>query len=205
MDQFPSQSHKSGEPRDVQPVTRAPGRIRKAPTSRRLLSTFFQGDAQTTWTSMIWETFFPNLRDNIEDSVHNGISTLFGGTSSRGFYGGRRSSHSSTSQITRHNPDRALGSRPGAIEPRMSREDRLAQRLDVIEIDSRAEAEDVLNSMIATIDQYDVVRLAEFYQMVHISPEHTDYQFGWDDLGGAKIVHSRGAYFLDLPPLTRIK
>lgn len=204
MEQFPSQSHKAGEPREIQPVTRAPGRIRKAPAGRRLLTTFFQGDAQTTWTSMIWDTFFPNLRDNIEDSVHNGISTLFGGTSSRGFYGGsRRGSHSS--QISKHNPDRALGSRGSVIEPRISREDRMAQRLDVIEIDSRAEAEDVLNAMVATIDQYDIVRLSEFYQMVHISPEHTDYQFGWDDLGGAKIVHSRGAYFLELPPPIRIK
>lgn len=204
MDQFPSQSHKSGEPREVQAVTRSPGRIRKAPLGRRLMSTFFQGDAQTTWTSMIWETFFPNLRDNIEDSVHNGISTLFGGTSSRGFYGGSRRGPGN-SQISKHNPDRALGSRMGSSEPRISREDRLAQRLDVIEIDSRAEAEDVLSKLIATIDQYDFVRLAEFYQMVQISPEHTDYQWGWEDLGGSKIVHSRGAYFLDLPPLIRIK
>lgn len=206
MEQFPSQSHKAGEPRETLPVTRAPGRVRKAPAGRRLLATFFQGDAQTTWTSMIWDTFFPNLRDNLEDSVHNGISTLFGGTSSGSYYGGRRrSSHSSSGNISKHNPDRALGTR-GASEPsRFSREDRQAQRLDVIEIDSRAEAEDVLNAMNATIDQYDAVTLAEFYQMVRITPDHTDFGWGWEDLGGAKIVHSRGAYFLDLPPLIKLK
>lgn len=203
MEPFPSQSHKAGEQREIQPVTRAPGRVRKAPAGRRLLTTFFQGDAKTTWASMMWETFFPNLRDNIEDSVHNGISTLFGGTSSRGYYGGARRSHNS--QITRHNPDRALGAR-GAVETtRISREDRAAQRLDVIEIDSRAEAEDVLNAMNNTIDQYDVVTLAEFYQMVRITPDHTDFGWGWEDLGGTTIVHHRGSYFLDLPQPIKLK
>jgi hypothetical protein len=205
MEQFPSQSHKASEPREIQPITREPGRIRKAPAGRRLLSTFFQGDAQTTWTSMIWESFFPNLRDNIEDSIINGIHTLFGGTSVR--YGGPRRSGfgSSNSQISRHNPDRALGSRGAVPESRISREDRMNQRLDVIEIASRPEAEDVLAAMNATIDQYDIVRLAEFYQMVHISPDHTDYQWGWEDLGGSKVVHSHGVYYLDLPPLVKIK
>lgn len=202
MDQFPSQSHKAGEPREIQPITREPGRVRKAPAGRRLLATFFQGDAQTTWTSMIWDSFFPNLRDNIEDSIVNGIHTLFGGTSTVGY--GRRNRNSPSSQISRHNPDRALGTR-GATEQRMSREDRQSQNLKVIEIESRAEAEDVLAAMNATIDQFDLITLAEFYQMVRMSPEHTDYQFGWEDLGGSKIVHSRGMYFLDLPPLIKLK
>lgn len=205
MEQFPSQSHKSENPREIQPVTREPGRLRKAPAGRRFLATMFQGDAQTTWTSMIWESFFPNLRDNIEDTVHNGISTLFGGTSSVGYYGGnRRRNHHTNSGISRHNPDRALGSSVGS-EARFSREDRQAQRLNVIEIDSRAEAQEVLSQMLQTLDQYDVVTLADFYMMVRITPEHTDFGWGWDDLGGAKVVHSRQTYYLDLPPLIKIK
>jgi hypothetical protein len=146
---------------------------------------------------MIWETFFPNLRDNIEDSVHDGISALFGGTSG----GYRRSSRvpGRGGNITRHNPDRALGGRSVVPEPRLSREDKVLQNTGVIEIDSRAEAEEILAALNAAIDQFDAVSLAEFYQMVRMTPDHTDYKFGWEDLGGAKIVHSRGAYYLDLP------
>jgi len=154
---------------------------------------------------MIWDSFFPNLRDNIEDAFHNGVSTLFGGTSSAGYYSPRRRNHPHTNtQISRHNPDRALSSR-GAVESRMSREDRQAQRLNVIDIDSRAEAQEVLSQMLQTLDQYDIVTLADFYMMVRITPESTDYGWGWDDLGGAKIVHSRSAYYLDLPPLIKLK
>jgi len=165
----------------------------------------FLGDAQSTWESVVWQSFFPNLRDNIEDSIINGIHTLFGGQSGRGFGRPTRGSshYNPQSQISRHNPDRALGAR--AAEPRMTREDKQAQNLKVIEIASRAEAQDVLAAMNATIDQYDVITLAEFYQMVRITPEHTDFQFGWEDLGGAQVVHSHGMYYLDLPPLVKLK
>lgn len=203
--QFPNQSHKVNETREVMPITREPGKIRKASFGRRVLASMFLGDAQSTLDSVVWESFFPNLRDNIEDSVINGIHTLFGGRSNRGFGRSRGSSHYvPQSQISRHNPDRALGSR-GVPEPRMSREDKQAQNLQVIEIASRPEAEDVLAAMNATIDQYDVITLAEFYQMVRITPDHTDFQFGWEDLGGSKVVHAHGVYFLDLPPLVKLK
>jgi len=165
----------------------------------------FLGDAQTTWDSVVWQSFFPNLRDNIEDSIVNGIHTLFGGNSGRGFGRSRSSSHYvPQGQISRHNPDRALGGR-GIPEQRMSREDKQDQNLKVIEIASRPEAKDVLDAMNATIDQYDVITLAEFYQMVRISPDHTDFQFGWEDLGGSTIVHANGKYYLDLPPLVKLK
>lgn len=204
MEEFPVQSHRAREPREIQPVTKNPGRIRKAPLGRRLLDTFVLGDFKTTINNMIWDTFFPNMRENFQDSLHNGVESLFGGVDSSYRYGSKRRGGYRDTSITKHNPDRVLGGR-GASEPRISREDRSRQNTSVIDIDSRVEAEEVLRSMNATIDQFDVVTLAEFYQLVQIEPEHTDYKFGWEDLGGAHIVHSRGSYYLDLPPLITLK
>lgn len=194
MEEFPSQSRKVREPREVQPVTLKAGRIRKPPVGRRFLETFFLGDARTSWSNMIWDSFFPNLRDNIKDSVHDGIDSLFGGTAS--VYRPGRGRISRNSQINKHNPDMALGSRPNE---RISREDRQRQNTSGVEIDSRVEAEEVLAAMNRTIDQFDVVTLAEFYQLVRITPDHTDYKWGWEDLGGSHIVHSRGSYYVELP------
>lgn len=192
MEQFPSQSHASREPREVQPVTREPGRVRKAPMGRRLRETFFQGSAADVRDGMIWNSFLPGVRDQIQDALINGVESLFsgGGTSYR------RSGRLGRSNISRHNPDKALGGRPSE---RFSHDDRERQNLGVIEIDSRAEAEAVLDAMLQSIDQFDVVTLAEFYQLVQISPNHTDFKYGWEDLGGARVQHSRGAYYLDLP------
>lgn len=200
MTEFPSQSHKSREPREIQPITMGAARVRNEPAGRRMLKTIFLGDARTTWSSMIWDSFFPNLRDNINDVFHDGIDNLFNGNGGSGYYGGgrrRNRGSQSRSGITRHNPDNALG---GSVsQERMSRADRNNHNLKVLEIDSRAEAEEVLNAMLQLIDSYDQVTLAEFYQMVRQTPEHTDYKWGWEDLGGASVVHSRGYWYLDLP------
>lgn len=202
MTEFPSQSHKAREPREIQPVTVTPGRIRKAPPGRRILATMFQGDLKTTFASMIWNTFFPNLRDNLTDAIHDGVETLFHGDGGGYRSRGRGSSRFSTgSQISKHNPDRALGSR----SERFTREDREQQRTNIVELDSRAEAEEVLNALNASIDQYDAVTLAEFYQLVELPTAHTDFKFGWTDLGGTSIVASRGFYYLDLPPVITLK
>lgn len=205
MDQFPSQSHKAREPREVQPVVMNAGRIRKAPLGTRLRETFFQGNAKDVWGAMFWNVFMEGIRDNVADAFHEGVDTLLRGPGGGGGY--RRASRSGISRsnpINRHSPDRALGSTRGS-EDRYSRDDRNRQNTSVIEIDSRAEAEEVLAAMTVSLDQYDFVTLAEFYQLVKISPEHTDYKFGWEDLGGSRIVHHRGSYFLDLPPVITLK
>lgn len=199
MTQFPSQSHKSHEPREVKPVTMSPGRLRKPPMLRRFRETVFKGDAGSAWSSMIWNSFFPGLADQMENALHEGLATLFGGTSST-----YRRQHQMTAggRISRHNPDRALGdNRPSRVEV----DPRDRHNSGVYEIDSRAEAEEVLAAMNLTIDSFDTCTFAEFLQLIRRTPEHTDFGVGWEDLGGSKIVHSKGAYFLDLPPVISLK
>jgi len=205
MEEFPSQSHAAREPREIQPVTTSPGRIRKAPFGRRFMETFILGDARTTWTGMLWDTFLPNLRDNFADAFHEGVDIMFNGGSRGPRYHNRRSSRYATgSQISKHNPDRALSARSGQSE-RYSDEDRNRQNTSVIEWDARVEAEAVLDGMLKILDQYDEVKLAEFYQLADITPQHTDYKWGWEELGNARVVHSRGAYYIDLPPVIPLR
>lgn len=204
MTEFPSQSNKSREPREVQPVVMNAGRVRKTPMGTRLRETFFQGNARDVWGAMFWNVFMEGIRDNVADAFHEGVDTLLRGQGGGGGYRRSRSGISRNSSVSRHNPDRALGS-GRTQEDRYSRDDRNRQNTSVIELDSRAEAEQVLVSLNASLDQFDVVTLAEFYQLVKISPEHTDYKFGWEDLGNARIAHSRGAYYLDLPPVITLK
>ena len=198
--QFPSQSHKTHDPREVAPIVKTPGRVRKAPLGRRLRENFFHGDAESAWSSMIWNSFIPGLADQVENAMHEGLSTLFGGTST--VYR-RQRQQGGSGRITRHNPDRALGG--GGAPSRVEVDPRDRHTASVYELDSRVEAEEVLAALNITIDQYDVVTFAEFLQLIKKTPEHTDYKFGWDDLGGTKIVSSRGSFFLDLPPVITLK
>lgn len=204
-DDYPSQSHASREPRKIEPVTTTEARVRKTPMGRRFRETFIQGNAQSTWSYMLWEVFFPGARDVIADGFHEGIDQMLGGA--RGGFrrpNRGRSSFSGNSQISKHNPDRALGHAPSSIE-RFSDEDRRKQDTSVIEIDSRVEAEEVLSQMNLLIDQFDVCSLADFYQMVRITPTTADYKFGWESLGNSRVVGSRGSFYLDLPPVAQLR
>jgi hypothetical protein len=196
MEYLPPQSRKAAEAREIQPITREPGRLREEPVRRKFMNTFFKGTAKGAWSSMVWDTFFPALRDTVEDALHNGLATMFGGTTST--YAGNRYRNRS-SQISKHNPDRALGGFRREEHERISRDDKRQQNTGVVELSSRAEAQEVLEALNNTIEQYGVATLAEFYQMVQIPPDGPDFTFGWEDLGGATIAHSRGAYYLDLP------
>lgn len=202
MDDFPAQSHKSREPREVLPVTTEAGRVRKTPAGRRFRETFIQGDAQSVWSSMIWDAFLPGVRDNVANAIHEGIDALLGGMS-----GGARRTHSRYSSsrngisVNRHSPDKVLTGR----SERYDDDARRNQDVSVIEIDSRVEAEEVLSQMNLIIDQHDVCTLADFYQMVRITPQHTDYKFGWEELGNARVVHSKGSYYIDLPRPSQLR
>jgi len=151
---------------------------------------------------MLWEVFMPNLRDNIADAFHAGIDSMFQSTFTNSRRRPPRGGFASSS-ISKHNPDRAL--RGFADEPRISDRDRSEHRLDVIAVDSRVEAEEVLHQMNLLIDEFDICSLADFYKMVRITPQNVDWKWGWEDIGGARVVHSHGEYYFDLPKPVQIK
>ena len=67
-------------------------------------------------------------------------------------------------------------------------------------IDSRVEAEEVLRMMYEILNRYDVVRVAEVYDLLHVTPDNSDYKWGWEDLEGSRVSRARGGgYCLDLP------
>jgi len=200
-EQFPSQSHKSRESRVVEPVVTNPGRIREAPTGRRIRDTIFQGSARSVWTSMIWDTFFPNIRDNIQDTIHKGVDVLFGGYTDSRIHNRYRGNYRS-SAISRHNPDRALGRTSESRQ--IEQKPRFDGDTSVIELDSRVEAQEVLNQMNLLIDQFDVCSMADFLRLVDITPEHTHYGIGWEELGDAHVVPARGSFYLALPEPIRL-
>lgn len=206
MTQFPSQSHASQEPRKIQPVTSGEAKIREAPVGRRMRQMFFQGSAKSVWGSMFWDTLLPGARDVFANGLHNGIDMFLDGQTNGGYRRNFRSGISSGgySQISKHNPDHVLGSsRSRQIQEAPDNRDR--HDMAIYEIDSRVEAEEVLTQMTYLIDQFDICTFADFLQMVRITPAHTDYKFGWEEIGGTRVVHSRGAYFLDLPRPSQLK
>jgi hypothetical protein len=82
----------------------------------------------------------------------------------------------------------------------VSRRARANHEFDEIILESRAEAELVLEKLTDLIEQYDVATVADLYELVGISSSHVDQKWGWDDIrdSGAERVRG-GGYLLSLP------
>ena len=74
----------------------------------------------------------------------------------------------------------------------------LAKYDDVV-IESRAEAEEVLSNLIELIEQYDVAKLSDFYDMVGIDSDFSDEKYGWTNLSRATVSRVRDGYTIILP------
>lgn len=69
-----------------------------------------------------------------------------------------------------------------------------------ITFDTDDEARAVLQKLQSLLADFHEVTLAEYYQLVDITPTHTDYKFGWRDLDNTQIVYGiEGAYTLNFP------
>ena len=81
----------------------------------------------------------------------------------------------------------------------MSRQARARHDFDEIILESRTEAEEVIDKLYEVISRYESATVADLYQLVGLSSSHTDYKWGWTDIRGAGVSRSRDGYVLDLP------
>lgn len=72
---------------------------------------------------------------------------------------------------------------------------------DDIVLETRREAEEVLDRMEDLIDTYKIVSVADLYDLVGISGNYTDNKYGWSNLRSARVESLRygDGYILKLP------
>ncbi len=70
-------------------------------------------------------------------------------------------------------------------------------------VNTRAEAEEALETLSAVIEQYDMASVADLFDIIGVTPESTDYNYGWESISSASAVRLRdGRYMLKLPRAT---
>jgi hypothetical protein len=85
--------------------------------------------------------------------------------------------------------------RPRQMSPRA----RARHNFDEIVLESRQEAEDVLERLYDLVEQYGSASVSDLLELVGIAATHTDQKWGWEELRGAHATRIRGGYLLDLP------
>lgn len=203
MEQFPSNSKRPprtrDEPKKVERVVQGDVRRRKTPLGRRVSQNLIGGDAQSVWGFMFGEVMLPAARDMIADALTGGIErAIFGESSSHGRSRGRRGGPIGHVPYNRYSSPTGRNVRD---EPRreISRRGRSTHNFDEIILQTRVEAEEVLDRLDDLCDRYESASVADLYELVGISSNYMDHKFGWISIGGAGVQRVSGGYLLNLP------
>ena len=74
-------------------------------------------------------------------------------------------------------------------------------------ISNRDDAVEVLNSLLEHVDLYEFVSIADYYEMVSVTPTYKDTLYGWTwgDLTDARIITLDGKYSITLPVAKKLR
>lgn len=140
------------------------------------------------------DLFIPAAKDFICDTANDSINAIF-----RGGKRAPRDSYYDDRRRIRTSYD-SIYSRSRYDDRRPEREtSRLEYSFSNYVIRSREEAKEVLFKMEDTIRRYNCCTVGDFYDMIGVTPEFTDYKYGWITLRDATIIKVRDGYSIDLP------
>lgn len=165
------------------------GRVRtKKNELRKLTDIFISEDVVNVKSYILMDVLVPAIKKAIYDIIVNSLDMSL--------YGGRGGNSK------RINADRAsyreYGSSSRREERRRDYQD--VSDYDDIILDSRAEAEMVLTAMDEIMDAYEVVRVADLFDLVGETCPHTMHKYGWVNIKNAEIVPVRGGgYRIKMP------
>lgn len=164
----------------IKPITN--GKRQEKSRVRKFID-FFKPDVDNLGHYIMNDVVKPACKQFVDDMVH---TVLYGSPSARNT---KRSTAESVSY-------RSYYDKPANVIPSKNQ-----YRYDDIVVTSKEEADAVFTRMTEIIDQYGRTSVADLYNLVSISPAHTDFRYGWTNLSTASTVRVRGGgYMLQLPP-----
>ena len=201
MDDYKPNSHRfkeeqktdvKDESKKLEKVVNGSVKVRK---KSHLKEALISEDASNIKSYIVMDVLIPAIKKAISDIVKNGIEMLLYGDSGRS--NGQRSPSSSVSY--RDYYDR----RDDRYRPNPSQ--RQGRSIDDLVIESRGEAEEVLTRMDELLETYKMVTVADFYDLVGVTCDYTDNNYGWTSLRSAEVVRVRDGYIIKLPRALPIK
>lgn len=202
MAEYAPNSHKSKETstavstddKKVKKVVAGKVRTKKKSEMSKFKDVFIAEDAQNVKSYIFMDVLVPALKKAISDIVRDGIDMILYGDT-------KRSSRSSNSSY--------ISYRDYSNRDRDRRDDRRTVRsgfdFEDIIFETRGDAEEVRSLMDELLDQYQVVSVADLYDLAGMSSPYTANKYGWTNLRNAEVVRVRDGYMLKLPKALPIK
>lgn len=188
------QGHEPMEDKKIEKVVTGSVKQRKKTGLSRAVSTFMPGDVDSVKSYILMDVLVPSIKRAISDIVCNGINMLLG-EPTRGKGGNSIGAKVSYRQYYRDPDERRDYARPRA---------QAQYSYDDIVFDNRGDAEEVLYRMEELLERFEVVSVADLFDMAGISCNYTDNKYGWTDLRSAHVERVRDGYIINLPRATSL-
>lgn len=180
-----------GEQPEAKKIVQGNTTSKKISTGRKIKNEFFKTDIHDIMDYVIFDVGIPKTLQLIGELIHGAVDMTFG-TDSR-----KLNSSGSRLSYTRFYDERRDERRPISYGDRSRRD---VYDYNEISFDSKGDAIDVLNELIAEINEYGSTNVGRFYKMAGQPTMSTDFNYGWTTLRGADVVRNRdGSYSIDLP------
>lgn len=194
-----SQKSKSPEPpeeaRVSGPVISGAAIERKEPLRKKFLQAYAGDSAQSVGQHLLMDVIVPSTKNLISDLVTQGINRLL--------YGSSRPAQGVNSNIASRGYGKFFN---GAVQPQAQQVSNQpagpispVQQFGEIILQSRSDAEAVLDELRSLIEAYGNAKVANLYSLVGMTGKFTDQSVGWKNLSRASIIQIREGYLLDLP------
>lgn len=197
MEEFKSNSHKSREARSTSPdkriekVTSGAVRTKKKSDVSKLTDVFITEDVNSVKSYILFDVLVPTVKNALSEIVKNGIDVLLFGET------GGTKRKSSSSRVSYRSYYDSGNDRRDYSSRRPARSD---YDYEDIVMANRGDAERVLDQMNDLIARYDMVSIADLYDLAGISHDYTSCKYGWTNLSNAYVQRERGGgYIIKLP------
>lgn len=170
---------KAIEKKEVQKV--ANGVVKKK-TKWQKFTNLVKPDVENLGSYILTEVVVPTGKELVSDMVH---AFLYGGSTP----GRKRSTAEKVSYRSYYDKKQE----PASVKPS-------GYKFDDIMVNSKEEADAVLSALDDIISQFGRASVADLYDLVDISGDYTNHNYGWTNISTAKAVRVRGGgYMLQLP------
>lgn len=200
MEEYLSNSHKSKEggkenvpEKRVGKVISGTAKSKKKNEIQKFADVFISEDVDNVKSYILMDVLVPAIKKAISDIVTNGIDMILYGEA------GRAKKNSSASKVSyqKYYDSGGMKRDYGSARSKTSYE------YDELLFETRGDAESVLDAMNEIIAQYDVVSVADLYDLANISNDnYAANKYGWTDIAGCRAVRVRDGYILKLPKPT---
>lgn len=185
---------KAEERPKIEKVVTGKVKTKKKSEIHKFADIFISEDASNVKSYIFMDVLVPAIKKAISDIVTDGIDMiLYGGTG----HSKKRSGGNNATYVSY----RSYSDRDRRDDRRRDEGRRYSKySFEDIILESRGDAEDVLDRLDELIDQYSMVRVSDLYDLVGITGEYTDNKYGWTSLVSARVEPVRGGgYMLKLP------